>query len=190
MDMLSGRKLKVMAGRGEKATRTQTATQAVRAIISKYGSVVDNAKYFHAGKGVWRRYTLEGDRRRTSKLTTSKVVWRKSPRKWDMEGIDTKRPSTKSTKPKTEKKAVRKSIPEPDYNVSRKGITKAEYEAMLERAREYNFSKKSKKDKTKRFLNNKKQKEAIAKMHKERKEYLDSYYSPKVKVNETNFFMP
>lgn len=174
MDMLSGRKLKVMAGRGEKATRSQTATQAVRAIISKYGSVVDNAKYFHAGKGVWRRYTLEGDRRRTSKLTTSKIVWRKSPRKWDMEGIDTKRPSTKSTKPKTEKR-VRKSIPEPDYNVSR-NLTEEEYQALQERVREYNFSKRGKKDKSKIFLNTKKQKEAIVKMHKERKEYLNYYY--------------
>ena len=174
MDMLSGRKLKVMAGRGEKATRSQTATQAVRAIISKYGSVVDNAKYFHAGKGVWRRYTLEGDRRRTSKLTTSKIVWRKSPRKWDMEGIDTKRPSTKSTKPKTEKR-VRKSIPKPDYNVSR-NLTEEEYQAMQERVREYNFSKRvNRTDKSKKFLNNKKQKEALAKMHRDRQEWLKSH---------------
>lgn len=185
MDMISGRKLKLMASRGESATRSQSAAQAVRAIFAKYGAVVDNAKYFHAGKGIWRRYTLANDRKRTSKLTTSKVIWRKSPRKWDMEGIDTKVPSTKkSTKPKTEKKAVRKSIPEPEYNVARKGITKAEYEAMIERARQYNLAKKSKKNKSKRFLNNQKQKEAIAKMHKDRKEYLDSYYNPKVKISE------
>lgn len=173
--MLSGRKLKLMSSRGEKATRSQTANQAVRAIISKYGSVVDNAKYFHAGKGVWRRYTLANDRKRTSKLTTSKIVWRKSPRKWDMQGIDTKATTAKSTtKPKTEKR-VRKSIPEPDYNVSR-NLTEEEYQAMQERVREYNFSKRGKKDKSKRFLNTKKQKEAIAKMHKERKEYLNFYY--------------
>lgn len=73
-----------------KITRSQTAEQAVDAIDSKYGDVRDNEKFYHRGKGVWSKYSLPKDRKRTSSLTTDIVKWRKNPQKYDFQGIDTK----------------------------------------------------------------------------------------------------
>ena len=89
--LYSGRQIRINAGkRGHKLTRSQTAKQAYNSIIKKYGEIVDNAKYHHAGKGNWIRYTLANDRKRTGKVTTDVKKWRKQPHKFDMKGVDTK----------------------------------------------------------------------------------------------------
>lgn len=86
----SGRKIKAMAAKGERLTRTQTAKQALSAIKTKYdGVIVDNALYYHAGAGKWVRRSKEADKRTTSKVTMQKSVWRSRPHKYDYPGIDT-----------------------------------------------------------------------------------------------------
>lgn len=47
--LVSGRLIKTRAKTGEKVTRSQSAKQALSAIIKKYGSVQDNVKYLHKG---------------------------------------------------------------------------------------------------------------------------------------------
>jgi len=89
--LYSGRQIKALATKKAKITRSQTATQAVKAITTKYGSVADNGKYFHTGKGVWVKYSLANDSKRTGKLAVSKAQWRAQPHKLDYPGVDTKK---------------------------------------------------------------------------------------------------
>lgn len=88
--MFSGRQIKDLKGRGQKITRSQTALSAYNAITGKYGGIVDNAHYFHVGKGVWKKYSLDSDKTRTGKIAPSKAAWAERPNKFDWEGIDTK----------------------------------------------------------------------------------------------------
>ncbi len=102
--LVSGRLIKNKAKTGEKVTRSQSAKQALSAIIKKYGSVQDNVKYLHKGKGNWVKYSLANDRKRTGKLTSDIKEWRRQPHKLDYMGIDTKEsgktPTTTKSKPK------------------------------------------------------------------------------------------
>jgi len=120
----SGRQIKALATKKAKITRSQTAAQAVKAIVKKYGSVSDSGKYFHTGKGVWMKYSLANDSRRTGKLAGSKAQWRAQPHKLDYHGIDTKKGAekkeVKAVKPvgrkgkqqlRSNQKAVVKSVP-------------------------------------------------------------------------------
>ncbi len=100
----SGRQIKALATKKAKITRSQTAAQAVKAITKKYGSVADSGKYFHTGKGVWVKYSLANDSKRTGRLAESKAQWRAQPHKLDYPGIDTKKGAekkeVKAVKPK------------------------------------------------------------------------------------------
>jgi hypothetical protein len=97
--LYSGREIKTAATRSAGLTRTQTGKQALASIVSKYGSIVDNAKYFHIGKGEWRKYSLENDKKRTGSVTTDMNAWRRRPNKLDFQGIDTKQgPSKRPSK--------------------------------------------------------------------------------------------
>lgn len=87
--LYSGRKIKSMAKKGERITRTQTAKQALKAIETKYGKIIYNALYYHAGAGKWVRRSKEADKRTTSKVTILKYKWRSQPHKYDYPGIDT-----------------------------------------------------------------------------------------------------
>ena len=87
--LYSGQKIKRMAAKGERVTRTQTAKQALTAINKKYGKVVYSAHYRYAGKNNWVRYSKESDRKTTSKVTMRKDKWRSQPHKLDYPGIDT-----------------------------------------------------------------------------------------------------
>lgn len=87
--LYSGRKIKSMAAKGERLTLTQTAKQALKAIETKYGGIVDNALYYHAGAGKWVRRSKDADKKTTSKVTMRKSVWRSQPHKYDYPGIDT-----------------------------------------------------------------------------------------------------
>lgn len=104
--LYSGREIKTAATRSAGLTRTQTGKQALASIVSKYGSIVDNAKYFHIGKGEWRKYSLENDKKRTGSVTTDMNAWRRRPHKLDFQGIDTadgKKGSVKKAKQATSK---------------------------------------------------------------------------------------
>ena len=102
--LYSGRQIKNLATKKAKITRSQTAAQAVKAIVKKYGSVSDSGKYHHTGKGVWVKYSLANDSKRTGKLAASKAQWRAQPHKLDYHGIDTKKgvekKEVKAVKPK------------------------------------------------------------------------------------------
>lgn len=74
-----------------KITRSQTAAQAEKAIIRKYGSISAEGKYYHLGKGNWKKYSLESDQTRTGRLAPDLKTWREAPHKWDREGVDTKK---------------------------------------------------------------------------------------------------
>lgn len=93
--IFSGKQLTDLKNKGSKATRSQTAAQAVKAITSKYGTIQDNAKYYHKGSGVWQKYSIENDSKRTGKLAQSKEQWRAQPHKLDFLGIDTKKTEAK-----------------------------------------------------------------------------------------------
>jgi len=99
--LVSGRLIKTRAKTGEKVTRSQSAKQALSAIIKKYGSIQDNVKYLHKGKGNWVKYSLANDRKRTGKVTSSLKEWRRQPHKLDYKGIDTKGAGKKEVKTKT-----------------------------------------------------------------------------------------
>lgn len=88
--LYSGRQIKKASENRERITRTQTGTQALKAIVKKYGSIQDNSKYHHVGKGVWRKYSIKNDKKRTGKVTTSLDRWAKQPHKLDFRGKDTK----------------------------------------------------------------------------------------------------
>lgn len=110
--LYSGREIKTAATRSAGLTRTQTGKQALASIVSKYGSIVDNAKYFHKGKGEWRKYSLENDKKRTGSVTTDMNAWRRRPNKLDFQGIDTadgKKGSVKKAKQATSKSAHAKT---------------------------------------------------------------------------------
>jgi len=98
--LYSGRQIKDLAAKKLKITRSQTAAQAVKAITKKYGGVSDSGKYHHTGNGVWVKYSLANDSRRTGKLAISKAQWRAQPHKLDYPGIDTKGVEKKEVKPK------------------------------------------------------------------------------------------
>lgn len=97
--LYSGREIKASATKQSALTRTQTGKQALSAITAKYGQVVDNAKYFHKGKGEWHKYSLENDKKRTGSVTSDITAWRQRPNKLDFQGIDTK-PEGSGTKRK------------------------------------------------------------------------------------------
>jgi hypothetical protein len=88
--IFSGRQIKDLRSRSQRITRSQTASGAFSAITAKYGSVQDNAHYFHVGKGNWNKYSLENDKKRTGKTTDNKKEWAERPHKLDYFGIDTK----------------------------------------------------------------------------------------------------
>jgi hypothetical protein len=101
--LYSGREIKTAAVRGAGITRTQTGKQALASITQKYGAVVDNAKYFHKGKGEWHRYSFENDKKRTGSITTDMKAWRQRPNKLDFQGIDTADGRAKIKKSKVKK---------------------------------------------------------------------------------------
>ena len=106
--LFSGRQIRLLASKGDKVTRSQTATNAIKAITAKYGSLKDEEKYFHLGKGNWRKYSLSNDKKRTGKLAQSKEEWRQQPHKLDFQGIDTKVEGSgvkKKTRTATQRKA-------------------------------------------------------------------------------------
>jgi len=102
--LYSGRQIKDLAAKKLKITRSQTAAQAVKAIVKKYGHVSDSGKYHHTGNGVWVKYSLANDSKRTGKLAVSKAQWRAQPHKLDYPGVDTKKgvekKKVKAVKPK------------------------------------------------------------------------------------------
>jgi len=109
--LVSGRLIKSKAKMGENVTRSQSAKQALSAIVKKYGSVQDNVKYLHKGKGNWVKHSLANDRKRTGKLTNDIKEWRRQPHKLDYKGIDTneagKTPTKIKSKPKISSSAGR-----------------------------------------------------------------------------------
>lgn len=90
MAVHSGRKLKQLAAEGRKVCTTQTAAEAVQAIISKFGVVSDNTKYYHRGNGIWSKYLISEDRKKTGKIAQDPKHWRSEPWRWDLKKIDTK----------------------------------------------------------------------------------------------------
>lgn len=90
MAIHSGRKLKQLAAEKRKVTTTQTAADALKSIVDKFGSVRDSTKYYHRGNGIWSIYKIAEDRRRTGKITTSIKKWKAEPWRWDLAKIDTK----------------------------------------------------------------------------------------------------
>ncbi len=88
----------IMARKASKGslTRTQTAAQAHTAIVKKYGSIENAAKYMHKGAGNWVKYSIENDRKRTGKVTTDIKKWRETPHKLDFVGKDTKEAGKKA----------------------------------------------------------------------------------------------
>ena len=94
--LYSGRKINELAKKKGKITRTQTALNAQKQIIKKYGQVIESAKYLHKGKGEWVKYSLANDRKRTGKTTTDIKKWRRQPNKLDYKGIDTRGSKGKS----------------------------------------------------------------------------------------------
>jgi hypothetical protein len=70
--LYSGRQIKAKAAKGESITRSQSAKGALAAIKKKYGEVPDSAKFVHKGKGLWVRYSLANDKKRTGNVTVIK----------------------------------------------------------------------------------------------------------------------
>ena len=79
-----------MANEGMKVTTTQTAAQAVRAIIKKFGTISDSKHYYHRGNGVWSVYAISEDRKKTGKITSNKKKWKAEPWRYDLRKVDTK----------------------------------------------------------------------------------------------------
>ena len=114
--LYSGRKINELAKKKGKITRTQTALNAQKQIIKKYGKVVEGAKYSHKGKGNWIKYSLVNDRKRTGKTTDDIKEWRRKPNQLDFKGIDTKGSKGKSgiaTPTKTRRKITVKRTQKP-----------------------------------------------------------------------------
>ena len=109
MSIYSGRKLKQLAVTNEKVATTQTAVQAVAAIVKKFGSISDSAHYYHRGNGIWSKYLLSEDRKKTGKIAANSQRWKKEPWRYDLKKIDTqegltvKRAQVKQKKPKHNK---------------------------------------------------------------------------------------
>lgn len=91
----SGSQIKQLKERHQKLTRTQTAAQAVATIVAKYGEISASDRYYHIGKGVWKKYSLENDRKRTGKIATTREERDNKPHKFDWPGVDTKAASKK-----------------------------------------------------------------------------------------------
>lgn len=72
MSLFTGRKLKQYAVENKKVTHTQTADPAVNAIIQKLGSISDDTHYYHRGNGIWSKYLISEDRKKTGKITAKK----------------------------------------------------------------------------------------------------------------------
>jgi hypothetical protein len=111
----SGRQLKQLAAERKKVTTTQTAAQAVRAIINKFGNIKDNIKYYHRGNGIWSMYIISEDRKKTGKIAKNVKQWKAEPWRYDLKKIDTKEGLVKApgkSKLKTNKagKVSQKSI--------------------------------------------------------------------------------
>lgn len=90
MSLFTGRKLKQYAVDNRKVTYTQTAAQAVASIVQKFGSISDNTHYYHRGNGVWSKYLIVEDRKKTGKIAANKQRWQKEPWRYDLKKIDTK----------------------------------------------------------------------------------------------------
>ena len=109
MGLYSGHRLKLLASEGKRAVYTQSAQDAIRAIVDKFGSISDSAKYYHRGNGVWSIYTIAGDRKKAAHITASKGHWKSEPWRSDLRKIDTKegltikRAQVKVKKPKHNK---------------------------------------------------------------------------------------
>ncbi|MCK9575914.1 MAG: DUF3560 domain-containing protein [Clostridia bacterium] len=106
--LYSGRQIKAKAAKGESITRSQSAKAALAAIKKKYGEVPDSAKFVHKGKGLWVRYSLANDKKRTGNVTEDIKKWRRQPNKYDYKGIDTASVKKAVTKNRTVKKIVQK----------------------------------------------------------------------------------
>lgn len=102
-----------------KITRSQTAAQAEKAIIRKYGSISPGGKYFHLGKGNWKKYSLESDQTRTGRLAPDLKTWREAPHKWDREGVDTKKEGSGRKKARVFSMTALKGVSKP---ITRKSI--------------------------------------------------------------------
>lgn len=89
MGVITGRKLKQLASEKQKVTKTQTATAAIKSIIAKFGVIQDSAHYYHRGNGVWSRYDIKSDKKKTGKLAKSKKQWKSAPWRYDIHGVDT-----------------------------------------------------------------------------------------------------
>lgn len=89
--LFSGKRIKEDTKKRKQLTRSRTAGQAKKAIIEKYGKIVDSGRYYYAGKNRgWIRYSKSRDAQRTGNVTKDKKVWARRPHKYDLDGIDTK----------------------------------------------------------------------------------------------------
>ncbi|MCE5295190.1 MAG: hypothetical protein LLF94_11345 [Chlamydiales bacterium] len=110
MSLFTGRRLKQFAAENRKVTYTQTAAQAVASIVQKFGSISDSTHYYHRGNGIWSKYLISEDRKKTGKIAVNKQRWQKEPWRYDLKKIDTKegltvkRASVKQPKPKHNKR--------------------------------------------------------------------------------------
>lgn len=117
--LYSGRQILALKTQGKNITRSQTAVQAEKAIIRKYGSISPGGKYFHLGKGNWKKYSLESDQTRTGRLAPDLKTWREAPHKWDREGVDTKKEGSGKKKARVFSMTALKGVSKP---ITRKSI--------------------------------------------------------------------
>jgi hypothetical protein len=94
------KQIKTLAGSGGKLTKHTTASQALSSITKKNKKVNLNDKFYHRGNGVFSKYSLSEDKKKTGSLTKDKNQWLVQPYRYDMDGIDTavKMQSTKAHK--------------------------------------------------------------------------------------------
>lgn len=90
MALHSGRQLKQLATEGQKVCTTQTASEAVKAIILKFGQISDNKKYYHRGAGIWSVYQISEDRKKTGRIAKDSKHWKSEPFRYDLPKVDTK----------------------------------------------------------------------------------------------------
>jgi hypothetical protein len=116
MAIHSGKKLKQLAAEGKKVVTTQTAAEACQSIINKFGSISDTTKYYHRGNGIWSKYLISEDRKKTGKTAPDSRHWKSEPWRWDLKKIDTEEGLTIKRKIVSERK--------PKYNKNKKTTQK------------------------------------------------------------------
>ncbi|MDD5531096.1 MAG: hypothetical protein PHX21_13845 [bacterium] len=88
--LFSGKRIKELARKKQRLTRTQTAIQARDNILRKYKKIIDSRRYYYGGSNNWILYSKAKDAQRTGNVTNDKKKWAKRPHKYDLEGVDTK----------------------------------------------------------------------------------------------------